>query len=206
MVVTKFLKRIIKKVKVLFGKKDNQKIRSINTKDIFAGRKFEIGEYTYGSPSVLFENDDANLVIGKFCSIAENVTIFLGGNHRTDWNTTYPFNVLFKDFPKGKEVKGHPATKGSVVIGNDVWIGKNAIIMSGVTIADGAVIAAGAVIAKNVGPYEIWAGNPGKLLRKRFENNKIEELLSLKWWDWDISKINDNLDFLCSSNNWDRDL
>ncbi len=169
------------------------------TKDFFKNKKFEIGEFTYGIPNVLFENETSNLFIGKYCSIAENVTIFLGGNHRIDWVSTYPFNALQNIYPGAIGIEGHPATKGNVVIGNDVWLGRGATIMSGVTIADGAVVAAGAVITKNIGPYEVWAGNPAKLLKKRFKDEEIIALLKLKWWSWTPEKVNENIHFLQSS-------
>jgi len=169
------------------------------TKDFFKGRKYEIGDYTYGNPSVIFENEDANLKIGKFCSIADNVTIFLGGNHRVDWMSTYPFNALTGFFPEAKDIKGHPSTKGNVVIGNDVWIGRGAVIMSGVTIGDGAVIAAGSIVSKSVGNYEIWGGNPACLIKYRFSQVTRESLLKQQWWNWDIKKIKKNIHYLCSA-------
>jgi acetyltransferase-like isoleucine patch superfamily enzyme len=194
--------KIIKKLKskILFLLSEPKKELPFFTKDIFITKKYLIGDYTYGHPVVLFENDDSNLIIGKFCSIADNVTIFLGGNHRTDWTSTYPFNVLNTYFPEAKNIIGHPATKGNVVIGNDVWIGRNVIIMSGITIADGAVIAAGSVVIKNVGNYEIWGGNPARLLKKRFDTNTIIKLKNLEWWNWEITKIKENIEFLCSEN------
>jgi acetyltransferase-like isoleucine patch superfamily enzyme len=170
------------------------------TKDVFAGKKFSIGEYTYGNPAVLFENDDANLTIGKFCSIADEVTIFLGGNHRTDWITTYPFNALKSQFPEAANIKGHPATKGDVTIGNDVWLARGCTIMSGVAIGNGAVIGTASVVAKNVGDYEIWAGNPAKFVRKRFDDETIAKLLQAQWCHWDIEKIKRELPNLCDSN------
>lgn len=169
----------------------------IFTKDILAGKKYRVGEYTYGSPQVVWD-EDANLFIGKFCSIAGGVKIYLGGNHRVDWVSTYPFNSFNKEFPAAANIKGHPCTKGDVIIGNDVWIGDNSTIFSGVTIGDGAVIAAGSVLAKNVGPYELWAGNPARLVRKRFDEDSIQKLLNIKWWEWDIEKINSVSHLLCS--------
>lgn len=163
------------------------------TKDHFFNKKYIIGEFTYGKPKILFENNDSNLYIGKYCSIAQNVSIFLGGNHRTDWITTYPFNDLPNYFPIAAGIKGHPATKGNVIIGNDVWIGQNVIILSGVEVADGAVIAAGSLVSKNIGPYEIWGGNPAKLIRKRFNDEIIKELLDLKWWEWPDDKVKQNI-------------
>lgn len=171
------------------------------TKDFFKRKKFIIGEFTYGKPSVIFENYQANLFIGKFCSIADGVTIFLGGNHRPDWISTYPFNSIpNQDFEAFTKIKGHPATKGNVIIGNDVWIGLNTTILSGVTIGDGAVIAAGSVVTKNVRPYEIWGGNPAKLIKKRFDEDTIKKLLEIKWWEWDMKKIKENVPKLMSSN------
>lgn len=74
-------------------------------------------------------------------------------------------------------------------IGNDVWIGSRAIILGGTNIADGAVIGSGSVVTKDIGPYEIWAGNPAKFIRKRFDDQTIEKLLESKWWDWSDEKL-----------------
>ncbi|WP_289045539.1 CatB-related O-acetyltransferase [uncultured Olleya sp.] len=193
--------RIFNKIKKkIFAKKVLHVVdKPFFTKAIFADKKFNIGEYTYGKPTVLFENKQANLTIGKFCSIADNVTIFLGGNHRTDWISTYPFNVLKDYFPKASNIEGHPSTKGDVIIGNDVWIGNGVTIMSGISIGDGAVLAAGSVVVKNVGDYEIHGGNPAKLLKLRFKEEEIIKLKTIKWWNWDIEKIKANTSILCSS-------
>lgn len=194
----KIIKKIIKKIKYFIYPPKPTFL--FFTKDFFKDKKFKIGDYTYGKPIILFENEEANLTIGKFCSIADNVVIFLGGNHRTDWITTYPFNVLTTYFPEGKGIKGHPATKGDVIIGNDVWIGRDVTIMSGVSIGDGAVISAGSVVSKNIGDYEIWGGNPSRILKKRFDEETIIKLQNLKWWEWEINKIKDNVEILCSNN------
>ena len=98
---------------------------------------FPVGRGTYGEPRVLFWRQDATLRIGAFCSISDEVTIFLGGDHRTDWITTYPFSD-FRDSAKG--ITGHPRTKGDVIVGNDVWIGYGATILSGVRINNGAAV------------------------------------------------------------------
>lgn len=169
------------------------------TKDFFDHPNYRIGEYSYGKPLVLDWGEGSKLTIGKFCSIAENVTIFLGGNHRTDWISTYPFNVLFNDFPNAKGIEGHPATKGDVVIGNDVWIGKGASILSGITIGDGAVIGTNAVVSKNVEPYAIIVGNPGIEIKKRFDLDTINLLLSIKWWDWTNDQINEKIEIILSN-------
>jgi len=158
--------------------------------------EYKIGEWTYGSPKILFRGD-ANLKIGKFCSISPDVTIFLGGEHRIDWVTTYPFNTLWKE---ANSFSGHPRTKGDVIIGNDVWIGKSATILSGVKIGDGAVIGANSVVVKDVKPYEVVAGNPARHIKFRFNEKIINDLLEMAWWDWPKSHIEEALPFLLSAN------
>lgn len=145
------------------------------------------GRHSYGVDSITTWSWDegAHLVIGGFCSLASPLTIFLGGNHRTDWTTTYPFGHIKEEiFPSG-EVNGggHPASKGHVIIGNDVWIGKGCTIMSGVTIGSGSVIATQSVVVKDVEPYSVVGGNPAKTLKYRFPQHIINELLEIKWWD-----------------------
>ena len=171
------------------------------TKDVLKEDSFEIGEYTYGLPTV-FAHPGRRLRIGKFCSIAQGVTVLLGGNHWIDRVTTYQFVAFPKDWPEAKfldveEVYG--ISKGDVVIGNDVWIGYGAIILSGVTIGDGAVIGAEAVVSSDVDPYSIVAGNPARLVRKRFDDDTIRKLLEISWWDWPIDKIKRNLQVICST-------
>jgi acetyltransferase-like isoleucine patch superfamily enzyme len=158
---------------------------------------YSTGDFSYGQPKILTWGEGAKLKIGKFCSISTNVTIFLVAEHRPDWITTYPFNILFKDF---KSIAGHPSTKGDVIIGNDVWIGSNSTIMSGVTIGDGAVVGACSLVTRNVAPYSIVGGNPARLIRMRFDSNTIDALLKIRWWDWDLKRIKKNMTTLLSCN------
>ena len=157
-----------------------------------------IGDYTYGKPAIRFLTPDITLTIGKFCSIAPNVTFFMGGNHRPEWISMYPFPVLKSDWPKAKG--DTPISKGDVNVGNDVWIGTDVMIMSGVTIGDGAVIGACAVVAKDVAPYSVVVGNPAREVKRRFDENTIARLLEIQWWDWSLEKIRENADMLCSAN------
>ena len=152
---------------------------------VYNPAKVEIGDFTYGFPIVRSWGEDARLKIGKFCSIGEHVQIYLGGNHHTDWLTTYPFNVLLKDQYPG--IDGEcAATKGDVIIGNDVWIANDVLILSGVTIGDGAVIAAGAVVVNDVPPYEIFGGVPADFIKYR---DVAVNVKSPKWWDWPLDKL-----------------
>ncbi|MBR1735292.1 MAG: CatB-related O-acetyltransferase [Alphaproteobacteria bacterium] len=137
------------------------------------------------------------LIIGKFCRIASGVKFVMGGNQGHDYGnvTAYPLEILKPNF-HGYEKESPQAyhRKGDTTIGNDVWIGYESVIIPGVQIADGAVIASCSVVTKNVGLYEIWGGNPAKFIKKRFSQEKIDELLKLKWWNWDLQKILENID------------
>lgn len=197
-----FLDRIVGRMKRKRGVKVSEEVSSVYTKDLLVGSLFEIGDYTYGCPNVMYWDESTRLHIGRFCSIADGVTILLGGNHRMDWVTTYPFNVLFEPFPNADNIKGHPATKGDVWIGNDVWIGHGATILSGVHIGDGAVIGAEAIVTKDVSPYSVVVGNPAKEIMKRFNEETIKALLEIKWWEWDEDKINNEIELLCSDDTY----
>ncbi|WP_445669156.1 CatB-related O-acetyltransferase [Niallia sp. FSL W8-0635] len=158
-----------------------------------------MGEYSYGRPKVIVHKGDVHRVfVGKFCSIANGVEIFVGGNHNTEWISTYPFRVKFN--LEGKYADGQPSSKGDVIIENDVWIGSNALILSGVKIGNGAIIAANSVVTKDVKPYTIVGGNPAKVIRQRFSNEDITRLLELNWWDWEKEKIISNIHLLSSTN------
>jgi acetyltransferase-like isoleucine patch superfamily enzyme len=161
------------------------------------GQRFEVsvGSHTYGVPTIRWWGEAAKLRIGKFCSIARDVTIYLGGNHRTDWITTYTFTAM-RPWRRHTHGGAHPATRGDVVIGNDVWLGENCTIFSGVTIGDGAVIAGRAVVSRDVPAYTIAAGNPARVVRYRFTPEQIEHLLRVRWWDWDDAEIRRKLQVL----------
>ena len=90
--------------------------------------------------------------------------------------------------------------KGDIVVGNDVWIGYEAVILAGVTISDGAIIGARAVVTKDVPPYTIVGGIPAKQIRKRFNEETIDTLLKLKWWDWSKERISKNIAAIQSGN------
>lgn len=164
---------------------------NIDRHGIVGKSNISLGRFSYGFENINVRQwgEGASLKIGQFCSIADNINIFLGGNHRIDWITTFPFGHIFQEELGGQDIIGHPATKGDVIIGNDVWIGSGATILSGINIGDGAVISANATVVKNVQPYQIVAGNPATLIRKRFDDEIIELLLLLRWWDLEILEI-----------------
>jgi len=175
------------------------------TRDVLRGENVEVGAYTYGRPDVCGQlvHPEVRLRIGKFCSFARGVTIYLGMNHRTDLVSTYPFKAFPDDWPQSESLKVEDVgavSKGNVVIGNDVWIGDGARILSGVSIGDGAVIGAGAVVTQDVEPYSIVAGNPARPIGKRFDEQTVRKLLEIRWWDWPVEKINRNLNVICSNN------
>ncbi|MFS2174341.1 antibiotic acetyltransferase [Rhizobium pisi] len=145
-----------------------------------------IGKYSYGvSGARVFTYDQgASLRIGRFCSVAMDVNILLGGEHRTDRFATYPFgHAKFLSQLGGEGIKQPSGTKGDVVIGNDVWIGFGATILSGVTIGDGAVIAARSHVYRDVEPFEIVGGNPARHIRHRFDPEIRNLMMQLRWWE-----------------------
>lgn len=177
----------------LFGKQ-----KTFYTRDRLQGPRYDIGAHSYGEPELLDFGQDCRLIMGKFCSIAARVTIILGGNHRSDWATTYPFPDLPETWPEARNISGHPADKGDIVIGHDVWLCYGATLLSGARVGDGAVIAAGAVVTGEIPPYAIAAGNPATTRKSRCRPELIPRLLRLAWWDWPEEKIRQNLPLLCS--------
>ena len=138
------------------------------------------------------------LIIGKFCQIAAGVEFVMNGaNHQMNAASTYPF-YIFGTWEQNAPTQNDLPLKGDTVIGNDVWIGQNATILPGVHISDGAIIGANSVVASDVAPYTIVAGNPAKLIRKRFDDELTAQLLKFKWWDRSIDEINSLIPILTS--------
>ena len=183
--------------------------RTVYLKNIVTNPQIIVGDYTYyDDPEdvhnfeknvlYLFEFMRDKLIIGKFCQIATGVRFIMNGsNHAMNGFSTYPFKVFGDAWSTASlEV----ISKGDTVIGNDVWIGNGVTIMPGVQIGDGVIIGTNSVVTKDVEPYTIVAGNPAREIRKRFDEESIQLLLALKWWDWDVSKITDHLDIITSGN------
>ncbi|MEG2788685.1 MAG: CatB-related O-acetyltransferase [Romboutsia sp.] len=183
---------INKNIKALEALRDGLRVQ----RNQLIGTKIKIDDFTYGMPVIEWA-DSNNLYIGKFCSIAQGVRIFLGGNHRNDWLTTYPFNSLL---PEYSYIEGHPTSNGDVIIGNDVWIASNVNIMSGIKIGNGVTIAANSHVVKDVPDYAIVGGNPAKIIRYKFDNDVIKKLLEIRWWDWNIEHLSEIIPIIQSEN------
>lgn len=173
-------------------------------KNVVKNPNIIVGDYTYYDDFENVENFERNvkyhfdfigdkLIIGKFCMIASDVKFIMNGaNHLTNALTAYPFAIFGNGWELAMADKAYP-DKGDIIIGNDVWIGYNATILAGVTIGDGAIVAANATVVKDVEPYAIVGGNPAKVIRMLFPEEKIAKLLELQWWNWDIEKITRNV-------------
>jgi len=144
-----------------------------------------IGKYTYVSEHATISHTE----IGAFCSIGPNFLCGWGIHPLNGISTAPMFYSTVKQngFTLVKENKIEE--RKTIRIGNDVFIGMNVTVLDGVTIGDGAVIGAGSTISKDVAPYCIVAGNPARMLRKRFDEETIEKLLQLGWWHWDDDRL-----------------
>ncbi len=164
---------------------------------LYSDERLTVGRGTYGEPRVAtFPGDTASVRIGAFCSIGPDVVLMDGGDHRTDWVSTFPFRAVYG--LDGAYEDGHPRSRGDIAIGNDVWIGRGARVRSGVRVGDGAVIGAYALVTRDVRPYAIVAGVPARELRRRFTDEQVLALQRIAWWEWPIERILASVPQLCS--------
>jgi len=154
----------------------------IQYEEIIKNGILQIGCHTYGRPTVhVYKGSESRVIIGNFCSISPGVVMITGGIHCMNWVSSFPFRIRWK--MDGAFQDGMPYTKGDIIIGSDVWIGTDAMILSGVTIGDGAIIASRSVVTENIPPYAIVAGISAKIIRFRFNQDAVEQLLRIKWWE-----------------------
>ncbi|MDK0583434.1 CatB-related O-acetyltransferase [Clostridium perfringens] len=157
-------------------------------------KKIRVGMKSYGPLNVYtWGSENEELIIGNYVSIASDVKFILGGNHRYDIFSTYPFKVKLGL----EEIEAY--SNGKIKICDDVWIGMNTTIMSGVTIGQGAIIAAGSVVTKDVEPYSIVGGNPCKLIKYRFDTDLINKIKNINMEELDSENIIKNIDIFYKS-------
>lgn len=202
----RFLQRKLEKEKNVFIS-GNPKVHS---NSIFAGNNVIangaritnciLGKGTYVGTNTILDKTK----IGNYCSIAKNVSQAIGNHPTTGFVTTHPaffstrkqagFTYVNENY--FEEISYTDKSKQYVnEIGNDVWVGANVLLLNGVKIGNGAIIAAGAVVTRDVEPYAIVGGVPAKLIRYRFEKKKIEEIENSKWWEWEETKIKENINW-----------
>lgn len=167
----------------------------------------DVGAFSYYSdfddPLAFFERNlrynfgfsGARLVIGRFCQLAHGTTfIFPDANHAVAGISTYPFAVLGGAWTEALPLTEYPfPAKGDTVAGSDVWFGYESLVMPGVTIGHGAIIAARSVVTRDVPPYAVVAGNPARVVRLRFDEARVRELVDLAWWNWPEDEIRDRI-------------
>lgn len=163
--------------------------RSLLNKVLFDGDITIGSNTTVNGPNTEFYSLKFPIKIGNFCSIARGTNI-QEHNHDSKCITTYFIKYRIFNDKYGVDA----VSKGAIEIGNDVWIGTGSTILTGVKIEDGAIIAANAVVTNDVPAYAIVGGTPAKILKYRFPAEIINELLKIKWWDWEIEKIKRNKD------------
>ena len=173
---------------------------TIKNENIIVGEFSYIADYEFESHVThLYSFNNDKLIIGKFCQIASGVEFIMNGaNHQMNSVSTFPFYTL-EGWKQTPPTQNDLPIKGDTVIGNDVWIGQNATILPGVRIGDGAIIGANSVVGSNVEPYTMVAGNPARMIRKRFDDELIDILEKIKWWDKSIDEINSLIPLLTSS-------
>jgi acetyltransferase-like isoleucine patch superfamily enzyme len=156
-----------------------------------------IGDYSYGTPLLIYDEGDtqASIAIGRFCSFAEGVKIFIGRHvrHYYDFLSTYPIGMVF-GAPRHIDPSVTDSDFLGVNIGSDVWIGRDATVMAGVRIGHGAVIGASSLVTKDVTPYMIVGGVPARPIKQRFSESQIERLLAIEWWNWPEDRLRKNVD------------
>ncbi|KZN48427.1 Vat family streptogramin A O-acetyltransferase [Pseudoalteromonas luteoviolacea] len=175
-------------------------------KNFITSDNINVGDFTYYDDPEGPENFEKNVLyhfdfigdklnIGKYCAIATGVKFIMNGaNHKMSGFSTYPFQIFGHGWEKVMPKDGELPFKGDTEIGNDVWIGYESTIMPGVKIGNGAIIASKSVVTQDVPPYSIVGGNPAKVIKMRFEQDVIDMLQDIAWWNWPVEKVTEHLD------------
>lgn len=162
-----------------------------------------VGEFTYFSDTDFekhvthhYDFNGDKLIIGKYCQIAAGVNFVMNGaNHQMNAASTYPF-YIFEGWEQEVPPLNEMPIKGDTVVGNDVWIGQNVTVLPGVHIGDGAIIGMNSVVSRDVPPYTVAAGNPARIIRKRFDDELIALLEKLQWWNLSVERVNELIPLL----------
>jgi virginiamycin A acetyltransferase len=200
------LKATVSKIDILTKKISKlKKILEYRKRDVKIDLNSQIDYLSVGygtkinGPAFIASRKDAPVTIGKYCAIAFNLRIRTR-NHFTGYaNLQDIFQFRYK-FPALDSVKG------PIFIGNNVWIADNVIILSGVKVGDGAVVGAGSIVTKDIPPYCVAVGNPARVIKKRFDEMIIEQLIQVQWWDWPEDKIKRNKEFFSTDFTNQKDL
>ena len=196
-------------------KPDWRKIHPLKSRDesvvyvkptVISNPNIIVGEYTYFDGQNFqkhvthhYDFIGDKLIIGKFCQIGRGVEFIMNGaNHQMNSVSTYPF-YIFNGWKQNPPANEDLPYKGDTIIGNDVWIGQNVTFLPGVHVGDGSIIGANAVVASNVPPYSVVAGNPARVIRKRFDDELIELLEKLQWWNKTTNQIQKIVHLLSNS-------
>ncbi|HEX5894762.1 MAG TPA: CatB-related O-acetyltransferase [Thermoleophilaceae bacterium] len=178
--------------------------RVVFLKPLVTDPRIEVGDYTYyddPDDPLAFERDaflygygPERLVIGRYCAIASKVRFLMsGGNHADLGPSTFPFGIFGEPWAeRTMDLVMSAPSRGDTVVGHDVWLGYGALVMPGVSIGSGAVVAAGSVVAADVPAYAIVAGNPARVVRRRYEDDDVERLLRAAWWDWPVELVTEH--------------
>ncbi|SNT74922.1 CatB-related O-acetyltransferase [Paracoccus seriniphilus] len=189
-----------KEIDQLFRLDDAKRVRSGNIRGPLS--KWTISGNVscgrYSSINGVF-NARGQVRIGNYCAFGQFVSL-LSGNHRTDM----PNQQIWLSQRHG--FKSPHESKGPIEIGHNVWIGDKVNVLSGVQVGHGSVIAAGATVTRSVGPFEIVAGTPARVLKKRFTDNVVGQLLEIQWWNWDEERISSNQKFFETEIPSDKDM
>jgi virginiamycin A acetyltransferase len=166
--------------------------------------RIEVGEYTYyddpddatafARRNVLYGFGPERLVIGRFCAIGAGVRFLMpGANHADLGPSTFPFGIFGEPWAqRTMDLVMAAPSRGDTIVGHDVWLGYRALVLPGVRIGHGAVVAAASVVTAEVPAYAIVAGNPARVVRRRYAEEDAERLLRAAWWDWPIALVTEH--------------
>lgn len=188
---------IKKKIKLWLSKKILNLLNETNEKPPFLitnTSKIKVGKESYHNGNFNVKGN-GSLVLGSYCAIGQDIKVILS-NH----NYNYP-SIQYTFYRKNFGRLPYEDIQGNIEIGNDVWIGDNVIILPNIKIGNGVIIGAGSLVTKDVPDYAIVAGNPARVIKYRFSQEKIDELNNIKWWNWTYDEIIKNSDFFFKKSN-----